>query len=87
MQVRPDFILREVAGESILIPTGDAARTFSGLIALNSSGRFLYDLLSSDPREEDLVQAMVDTYDVDRSTAEHDVAEFLELLRTHKILA
>lgn len=86
MQVKSDFILREIAGESILIPTGAVARNFSGLIALNSSGRFLYDLLPSATSEEYLINAMVNAYDVDWDTAAVDVAEFLHLLRKHNIL-
>ena len=48
------FILRKVAGENILVPVGNTALTFNGLVTLNESGAFLWkhmeknrDLLSS----------------------------------------
>ena len=41
----PEFILREIAGESILVPTGQAALAFNGLASLNASGVFLWGLL------------------------------------------
>lgn len=87
MRISPDFILREVAGEAIVIPVGEAARHLSGLIALNESGRFLYQLMAQERTEEELVNAMLDTYEVDPTTAAADVAEFLALLREHHMLA
>lgn len=87
MHIAPDFILREIAGESIVIPVGEAARHLSGLIALNESGRFLFDLLQTERAEQELVEAMLDAYDVDSATAQADVAEFLELLRQQHMLA
>lgn len=86
MRISPDFILREVAGEAIVIPVGEAALHFSGLIALNESGQLLYRLLSEERTEEELVNAVLDTYQVDRPTAAADVSEFLSLLRQHHML-
>lgn len=87
MRIAPDFILREIAGESIVIPVGEAARHLSGLIALNESGRFLFDLLQTDRSEQELVEAMLDAYDVDPATAAADVAEFIALLQEQRMLA
>lgn len=86
MQISPDYILREVAGESIVIPVGNAARHLSGLIALNESARFLFDLLRTPRSEEELIRAMLDTYEVDPQTAASDVSEFISLLRAHRML-
>ena len=60
MRIKSEFILREVAGESILIPTGEAAKRLSGLIALNESARFLYEKLKTERTEEELVRAMLE---------------------------
>lgn len=86
MRIDPGFILREVAGEFILIPTGEAARNLSGLIALNSTGKFLVDLLKNDISQENLVTEMLNTYDVDKKTAEEDIIYFTSLLRENKML-
>ena len=44
MKVSKEFILREIAGEHILVPIGIAAANFNGLISMNEVGRFLFDL-------------------------------------------
>lgn len=86
MQIVSGFILREIAGEIVAIPSGDSAHYLSGLVALNESGRFLFELLQTEQTEESLVQAMLDTYEIDASTAVTDVAEFLAMLRENGLL-
>ena len=86
MRIVSGFVVRQVAGETIAIPTGAAARELSGLIALNGSGRTLFDLLQTEQTQEALVQALLDTYEVDAATAQADVTEFLEILRSNDVL-
>ncbi len=87
MHIVPGFILREIAGETIAIPSGEAATALSGLVALNESGKLLFELLQTEQTEQSLVDAMLDTYDIDQDTAQADVREFLEIFRNSGILA
>ncbi len=86
MHIVPGFILREVAGEIIAIPSGEAANSLSGLVALNGSGKLLFELLQSEQTEQSLIKVMLDTYDIDHDTAQADVQEFLEIFRKSGIL-
>lgn len=86
MRIVPGFVVRQIAGETIAIPTGAAARELSGLIALNGSGKALFELLQTEQTEEALIQALLDSYEVDSVTAQTDVAEFLEILRSNNVL-
>jgi hypothetical protein len=87
MHVVPGFVVRQIAGETIAIPAGAAARELSGLLALNGSGQFLFELLQSEQTEDSLVKAMLETYEIDEATARADVVEFVEILRTSGVLA
>lgn len=87
MHVLSGFIVREIAGETIAIPSGEAARELSGLVSLNDSGKLLFELLQTEQTEESLVQALLDNFDIDLAAAQTDVAEFLEILRSGGILA
>lgn len=78
--------MREIADQIVGIPTGPSAGALSGLVALNDTGRFLFELLQTSRTEEELVSALVRTYEVDDDTARADVAEFLSLLRSMKLL-
>ena len=87
MHVVPGFVVRQSAGETIAIPAGAAARELSGLLALNGSGQFLFELLQSEQTEDSLVSAMLENYEIDEATARADVVEFVEILRTSGVLA
>lgn len=86
MRIVPGFVVRQIAGETIAIPTGAAARELSGLIALNGSGKLLFQLLQEEQTEAALVQSLLDAYEIDAHTARNDVAEFLETLRSNGVL-
>lgn len=86
MRIVSGFIVRQIAGETVAIPSGPSARLLSGLISLNGTGQFLFDLLRTEQTEDTLVRSMIDTYEVDEATAQADVREFLELLRRSHLL-
>lgn len=86
MHIVPGFVVRQIAGETIAIPSGPAAQTLSGLLALNGSGKLLFELLQSPQTEQTLIQAVLDTYEIDADTARADVADFLEILRQNGVL-
>ncbi|MBQ3073356.1 MAG: PqqD family protein [Ruminococcus sp.] len=86
MKVSDGFILREIAGETIAIPSGDAARELSGLVALNETGKFLFELLQKDTTEAKLVETLLEEYDATPEDAQRDVADFLDMLRGGGIL-
>ena len=86
MKVKSGFILREIAGEYIIVPTGRAAIDFNGLITVNEVGRFLWDELQKEISEEELVARVLDEYEIDRETALADVKEFLGTLKTSEIM-
>lgn len=81
MKVSKEFILREIAGENILVPIGTAAANFNGLISMNGVGRFIFDLLAEEHTAQELADHICEEYDVPKETAFKDVEEFLQQLR------
>lgn len=86
MRVSTDFILREVAGEWLLVPVGDAAVKLRGLIGLSESGYLIYTLLQKGADRQELLRAVLSEYKVDQVTAEADVDAFLGQMRSLGIL-
>lgn len=86
MKIRYEFVARSIAGEHFLVPIGEAARQFSGMFAMNKLGAFLWEAIPGAANEAELVNRVLDEYEVDRDTAEQDVREFLEHLRKIGIL-
>ena len=45
MKRNPGFLMRQVAGRYVLAPVGEMVKTFSGMITMNATGKFLWDLM------------------------------------------
>ena len=80
MKQNPNFLLREVADSVVLVPVGEATKTFPGMITMNPTGKFLWELLAQEQTAESLTAAILDRYEVAEETAAKDVAEFLKKL-------
>ena len=81
MKVSKDFILRNIADEYLLIPTGKAALNVKGLIALSESGVLLYEKLQNECSREELLNALLAEYEVSEAEAAEDVDAFLAQMR------
>ncbi|MBC5624047.1 PqqD family protein [Clostridium sp. NSJ-49] len=86
MKLNKDFILREIAGEYILVPIGDTPLSFNGLITVNDVGAFIWNNIEKTSSEEELLKLILDEYDVDKDSAKEDLAEFLGKLREAEII-
>ena len=53
---------------------------FNGLITVNEVGVSLWNMLQNEVTFEELVQGILDEYDVEESVAREDVQEFLAAL-------
>lgn len=80
MKVQKEFVLREIAGDYVIIPTGKTVLTFNGLITVNEVGADLWKMLQSEVTFNDLLQGILEMYDVDEETAKEDIQEFLDTL-------
>ena len=81
-----DMMLREIAGEYLLIPVGALALKVHGMVNLSESGRYLWEKLQKECDEQDLINALLAEYDVDPQTAAEDVRELLDKLDAIGIL-
>ncbi len=82
MKTHPDFILREIAGESVLVPCGEAARHINGMINLNSTAAFIWKNLGEVKDLDELTAKLMDRFEVSEEEARRDVQGLVqELIR------
>lgn len=86
MKIQKEFVLREIAGDYVIIPTGKTTLTFNVLITVNEVGAALWEMLQSEKSLDDLVRGILDEYDVEESVAREDIQEFLDTLSKNGIL-
>lgn len=82
MKLKDGFILRSVAGETVVVPTGDDL-DLNMMITLNETGKFLWERLEQGAEEAELIAALLSEYDVDEQTAKTHVAAFVKKLNDH----
>lgn len=87
MKRNDDYIIRTIAGETLLVPTGKAAQEFSGLVTLNELGTFIWEHMNEAADTEALCQMILEEYDGDPQEVRKDTEEFLELLSSHHMAA
>lgn len=80
MKLVEGFCIRKILDETVIIPTGKAAHCLSGLISVNETGEFLFELLQTDQTKDSLVAAMLEEFEVEKEIAEADVAAFVKVL-------
>lgn len=85
LKLKEGFILREVAGEIIVIPSGTEL-DLNMMITLNETGAFLWKCLERGTERADLIAALRKEYEVDESTAVQAVDSFVEKLKTNGFL-
>ena len=71
------FLLRNIADSWVVVPLGAAAADFLGMLTLNESGRYLWELLETPQTEQTLAQALTERYDVTADQAAEDIKKFL----------
>ena len=87
MKIKDGYILSTVAGENVVLPSGDDL-DLSIMITLNDSGKFLWEQLLDDKTEEDLLDAVIANYeDVDRDEVRSFISEFVDKLKELNLLA
>lgn len=86
MKLKMQFLLRDIVGETVLVPINESTSSFNGLITVNELGKFIWENLEDSKDEDELLQKILDEYEVDRDTAKKDLDEFLLVLKEADII-
>lgn len=86
MKLKDDFIVRNMLGEYMAIPTGDNVAKFDGSVILNDVSAFIIEQLKKPINKEDLLELVLSEYDVTREQASADLDSLLEKLDGYGML-
>lgn len=81
MKVKEEFVFREIAGDYIIVPTGNATLGLNGMLVVNEVGASIWKMLEDEMTFEELVAGIREEYEVEEDVARRDVEEFLEKLK------
>ncbi len=87
MFISKNYILKEVAGNKIIVPVGAASIDFNSVIHLNDVGAFIFESLQKDNLTlDEIVSLICNEYEVDKDVAYADAKAFCEKLQKCNIL-
>lgn len=87
-KLKPDFLVRDIAGETVLLGGGKESTNFSKMLVLNESAALIVNLLieRSCSVPDDLVDLLLQNYFVDYEEARKDVDELVGILTELNVL-
>ncbi len=81
------YIFRDIAGDNLLIPVGEATQRLNGMIHLDNTAAFIWQHINTAKNLDEIVEKIQEEYEVDAETAHQDVYGFaLELYKLEMIL-
>lgn len=73
MKIKKGFVMRKVAGNAVVIATGEASKSFHGMVRLNATGADIWQGVADGLDENAIADRLVEIYEVEREKAYEDV--------------
>ena len=87
MKINPNYKLRSIAGETIVVNQGTAGMDMTRIISLNASAKLLYESLADKEFTlEDAADVLTATYGIGREQALKDAQVWVEALQKCKVI-
>ena len=85
-QINPNFILTQVADEWLVVPTGEMAQQFNGMMSLNASSHYVWELFQQPNSIAAVLQALKERYEGDAGDIEVELRQFVARCIAYQIL-
>ena len=86
IKIKSGFMLREVAGQWVVVPLGEKVVEFNGIMTLTESGAMLWKVMEQGTNINSLIEILLQEYDIDSVTAAEDINEFIKELQGKNLL-
>lgn len=87
MKIKDGFILRDIAGKTLVVAVGERSKSFRGMVTLNETGKYIWKILEKGATKEEIVESILAEFEgADRLTVENDVNAFISKLEGDNIL-
>jgi len=77
-QIKSKFVARQVADELVIVPLSGNVAQMNELFTLNETGKFIWENATANNSNASLAQLMIETFEIDESTATSDIEIFLK---------
>jgi hypothetical protein len=78
---KDDFVTREIAGETIIVPIRKQAGDLESIYTLNEVGTTIWAMIDGKTKVSKIIESIHQTYIASSEVAAKDVTEFLQSLK------
>lgn len=82
MKLKEGFVLREVAGQNVVIAVGKAGKSFNGMINLNETSTIIWKGVSDGLSDVEIAAKLTEVYDVSSEKALADTRKIISQMKT-----
>ena len=82
----PSIVTRKTGNEYVLVPVTNNIADMNSVYTLNESGAFIWELIDGKNNIEELIEAVISKYDIDRETAATDVFSFIDNMSNYLVI-
>lgn len=88
MKLKDSYILREIAGETIVVSQGASAADLTRIISLNSTAKLLWESMAErgEFSVENVANVLISTFGIDESMATADAEKWCSSLRACAVI-
>ena len=86
MKIKSGFVVRDIAGQTVVVALGEASKKFNAMIKLNETGKIIWEMLTEGKAAAEIVERILLEYEVEKYIVERDVDRFINQLREHNVL-
>lgn len=87
MKLKYDFVVNQVAGETVAVSVGNTDGKFNGYIKLNDTGAFIFKALKNDTTRDKIISDLKNEYpDTDETDIVDSVNDIIEKLEKAELL-
>ena len=85
-QISPNYLLREIGGEHVIVPVGEECVISNAVMNPNASAVFLWKAFQDPSTVDQVVQKGLQEYEVDEATLRNAVQRFVKEMLMLRIL-
>ena len=86
MKIKNGFVVRKIANQYMAVPVGARAKELHGMIGLNETAAFLWELLKEERTAEELAALLYEEYEISEEHALETVTRFCQSLQEEGVL-
>jgi len=82
----PNIVTRKTGSEYVLVPVANNIADMNSVYTLNESGAFIWELIDGKRNTGEIINALIEEYDIDNTAAAKDVFSFIDDMSKYLII-